>query len=453
MSEEKPTLLNWLGFRTPLDTTKARWLGPAITTFGILVIIAIAGSTLKQFLAAVWGLDEFTSDADQHTAIRNSGLAAVAVFGLPFLIWRTLVGQQQANIAKQSHITDQINKAVENLGATREIKRQRLRDNGKRAYERNPRTRKDDFSRPIYETITEPNLEVRIGGILALERIGKQNPSEHIQIMEILCAYIRENARQQVASDVRLDAEGIPTSNKLVFPRDDIASALTVIARRPKSLRAVEQKPHETDGKPFRLNFFGADFRGIKLRNRDFESANLERSLLQGADFSDSKLQRASLKAAKMQRASFAHAKMQRVNLDFVVAQQTSFFNADLRGATVLMAKMQGAVLSSARMQGAGLTHVEFSDSTTFDRAKLDAAAVRAMELPDGELLPEQIQNCFGDVTVRLPHGWETPEHWSQAMLLWKPEPSKSEFHQAWHAWQDKIGFDRETFELKHPSK
>ena len=35
---------------------------------------------------------------------------------------------------------------------------------------------------------------MRIGAILTLERISRDNPGEHIRVMDILCAYIRENA-------------------------------------------------------------------------------------------------------------------------------------------------------------------------------------------------------------------------------------------------------------------
>ena len=39
---------------------------------------------------------------------------------------------------------------------------------------------------------TAPNLEVRVGAILTLERIARDNPGDHIRVMDILCAYIRE---------------------------------------------------------------------------------------------------------------------------------------------------------------------------------------------------------------------------------------------------------------------
>jgi hypothetical protein len=45
--------------------------------------------------------------------------------------------------------------------------------------------------------LTEPNLEVRIGSIYALERIARDSDRDHIQIMEIVCAYVRKNSPVQ----------------------------------------------------------------------------------------------------------------------------------------------------------------------------------------------------------------------------------------------------------------
>ncbi len=38
------------------------------------------------------------------------------------------------------------------------------------------------------------NLEVRLGGIYALERIARDSPKDHWTIMEVLTAYVRENS-------------------------------------------------------------------------------------------------------------------------------------------------------------------------------------------------------------------------------------------------------------------
>jgi hypothetical protein len=51
-----------------------------------------------------------------------------------------------------------------------------------------------------------PNIEVRLGAILALERIAQDSTAtdegrDHVRVMEILCAYIRENAPASEAQD------------------------------------------------------------------------------------------------------------------------------------------------------------------------------------------------------------------------------------------------------------
>jgi len=65
-------------------------------------------------------------------------------------------------VAEQGHITDRFTKAIEQLGAT---------------------TAKN-----------EPNVEVRLGAIYALERIARDSARDHWTIMEVLTAYVRKNA-------------------------------------------------------------------------------------------------------------------------------------------------------------------------------------------------------------------------------------------------------------------
>ncbi|MDZ7906299.1 MAG: hypothetical protein U5N55_11405 [Cypionkella sp.] len=107
----------------------------------------------------------------------------VAILGAPFLIWSTVIKHQTLRYQKEGHITDRISKAVEQLGAEKTVK-------------------KDE------QTVesSEPNIEVRIGGILSLERIAQDstahdNGRDHVRVMEILCAYIRENAPASGAKD------------------------------------------------------------------------------------------------------------------------------------------------------------------------------------------------------------------------------------------------------------
>ena len=83
-------------------------------------------------------------------------------------------------------IRTQINKAVEGLGTDKIRKKSATSSKGE--------------SRSLEETL--PNIEVRVGAILSLERIARTHLSEHIRIMEILCTYIRENAPASEAPEL-----------------------------------------------------------------------------------------------------------------------------------------------------------------------------------------------------------------------------------------------------------
>lgn len=55
---------------------------------------------------------------------------------------------------------------------------------------------KIDYKQPLFEEITVENIEVRLGALYALERISQDSERDNIQIMEIICAYLRENSRK-----------------------------------------------------------------------------------------------------------------------------------------------------------------------------------------------------------------------------------------------------------------
>lgn len=437
---------------------------------------------LALLLTVLWALFrivvEFPAvDADQDgTNLRWHVLSLVGLLtalgglvGTPLALIRVFTNERQTSVAEQSHLTDQINKAVENIGA-----------------------RHSDGT---------PNLEVRIGGLLALERISKLNPGEHIQIMEILCAYIRENARAQVAAEVTLDDKGVPTSDKAITLRDDLLTAFDIIDRRDDTRRAIE------DG-TFRLNFDYADFRGLNLSTRRLERATLKNARLQGADLSRAEMrganlrlaemngadlrlaemqgaslsgaktqgadlrwtkmqeanlrlaemQGASLRGAKMQGADLHEAKMQRTDLRGTEMQGAKILRVQMQGADLRLAKMQEANLSLAKMQGADLGGADMDQHTTLTAANFQGAAANDIDFTPVSIATEQLNQLFADASVKRPDGagpydpgW--PDHWAKTELDWDWWHDRSEFHKAWHAWQDEIGFDRETFEIKQPEE
>jgi len=82
----------------------------------------------------------------------------------------------------------------------------------------------DRFSKAI-ELLGNQQIEVKLGGIYALEQIAKDAPKKyHWTVMEVLTAFVRENA--PLKKEEEGEKEEIP---KL---RTDIQAALTVIGRR-----------------------------------------------------------------------------------------------------------------------------------------------------------------------------------------------------------------------------
>jgi len=138
----------------------------------------------------------------------------------------------------------------------------------------------------------QPNLEVRLGGIYALERIARDSPRDHWTIMEVLTAYVRQNARwipaapqvEELAHGEKDTTPSLPTT-----PRTDIQAILTVLGRRTPRQEWLE---------PVRLdlsetNLWGADLVGANLENVSLSGAPLEGADLSETDLSFEQLQTA----------------------------------------------------------------------------------------------------------------------------------------------------------------
>ncbi|MEP4031946.1 pentapeptide repeat-containing protein [Roseibium polysiphoniae] len=306
----------WLGIRRFPDLTKARPLG---AFFGMLLVLTglalllMAIIAFAQLFMAVIGLGPFGGDAT-GAAIRNIGLVLVAVFGAPFLVWRSIVAQKQVDIAEQGQITDRINKAVEGLGAE---KVQKIVDEKPRFRKKGGQWMTDAdgvvvtairpdgkplVERSVYE-ISVPNLEVRIGSIYALERIAKDSLRDHLQIMEILCAYVRENSR----------VEGLTPADEIIERpdvRSDLQVAITVLGRRSDRQMAKERSSK------FRLDLQGSDLSGVDFSGGDFSAAKFHRCRLEASIFVDCHLSATQFFGSLLNYSDFARANLEGTRFD-----------------------------------------------------------------------------------------------------------------------------------------
>nr|WP_290224229.1 pentapeptide repeat-containing protein [Trichocoleus desertorum] len=234
------------------------------------------------------------------------------------------------------------------------------------------------------EQLGNESLQIRLGGIYALERIAKDSDSDYWPVMEVLTAFIREDTRSREGKVMgKLQNFSIST---------DIQAALTVLGRRAKSYGK---------GEKYRVDLGGTDLRGANLLGANFEGANFRNSNLQRVYFEEANLTGAMLKGVQLQgasltRANLSNALLWEVDLEktFVIDanfQQATIMNANLRnaqfwgvefqGATFTVSTFEGAILKDVKFQDAHLKDVNFNKAslmaTNFEGAKCHATSFR----------------------------------------------------------------------------
>ena len=294
------------------------------------------------------------------------GALLAALLGAPFLVWGTVLKQRTVDFQKEGHITDRINKAVEQLGAektisyvARNISRPSVPPEEWQEHHINEyvdqlqkidskiasvdRHLDEDFKYGDWEVFTEtvPNIEVRIGAILSLERIAQDstrydNGRDHVRVMEILCAYVRENTATP-SLEPELDEDGPFT------PRTDIQISIDVIKRRRKEQIDIEA------GERYRLDLRRCDFRGVDLSLGSFRGAILAQSRfdcasMRSADFSGARFDGSVLNYLDCIETKFTGADMRRCRIDRPDPRPGGFIS------TINMGNLTGLSLISANI-------------------------------------------------------------------------------------------------------
>jgi hypothetical protein len=141
------------------------------------------------------------------------------------------------------------------------------------------------------------DLDVRIGGIHALERVAHDSPADHAAVMETLAAFIREHSQPQWAPP---DPAGQVRERPL---RPDVQAAMTAIGRRLA----------ERDTRPIDLT--RADLADVDLTGADLTGADLGGAGLAGADLTAAKLTGANLADTDLTRADLTRTDLTRTEL------------------------------------------------------------------------------------------------------------------------------------------
>jgi len=215
------------------------------------------------------------------------------------------------------------------------------------------------FTRAI-DQLGSDKLEIRLGGIYALERIARDSAKDHWPIMEVLTAYVRENARWREEPRGRegLDGEqegnGAPTSLTAILERDqrhrtigrqenkpptDIQAILTVLGRRTRAHETREDQRLDLRGVDIRgASLIDAHLAGALLVGAHLEDADLINAHLEETNLREAHLEGARLHGAHLERANLAAARLEGAFLTGAYLEWTNFFNAHLEGADLTSA-------------------------------------------------------------------------------------------------------------------
>ena len=240
--------------------------------------------------------------------LRNVILAVGAMVAIVLAIWRSIVAERQAAAAQQQAVA-----------AQRTLTR-------------------DRFHKGV-EMIGSSVLSVRLGGIYALDDLAEEYQWYHVQVMRVLCAFVRNPPHAHDA------------------PRPDVQYAVSVIGRQTIQLEKESG---------YRPDLSHANLRGLKMGQMNFsgcnfEGADLSDATLKCCDLSGAHLDEATLRGTTLDGANLEKASLTEANLtDVKSAVSANFTNAVLQSANLSYANLQGAEFRHSTLDGADLTGTVF---------------------------------------------------------------------------------------------
>ncbi len=239
----------------------------------------------------------------------------------------------------------------------------------------------DRFSQAISHLASD-RMEVRLGGIYTLERLGQESPAEHWTIIEVLTAFVRERSSKQPESILTLESSrtGITKRRLNRLPRisTDVQAVMTVLNRRDVS-RDLADRPIELR----ESNLRAADLNGVELWGADLWKVNLREAQLWQAKLAGAFLGRANLSEASLWKANLEGAYLWKANLEGANLSEANLGAANLEGSNLQGANLQQTNLINADLRLAiGLTHQQLSKAICDETTQLPDY----IELASGEL-------------------------------------------------------------------
>ncbi len=173
------------------------------------------------------------------------------------------------------------------------------------------------FSKAV-ELLGSDELELRLGGIYALERIARDSQKDHWTVMEVLTAFVRANSHKKLEQPELAE-------QKSEKPREDIQAVLTLIGNR----EWVETEENK------KLNLHAVNLANYNLKGLNFNKANFSEANLNGANLTKTKLKKTSLNYANLSFSVLIGAELEGAFLVAANLEKADLFQADLTAAIV----------------------------------------------------------------------------------------------------------------------
>ena len=206
------------------------------------------------------------------------------------------------------------------------------------------------FSKAI-EQLGSDKPEVILGGIYTLERIARDSEPDQWTIMEVLTAFVRQNAPIIKENE----SQSPEDQEKLLKLRISIRACLTVIG---------ERKHPDLENKYL-------DLTEVNISGFNLKKANLYGANLYGANLTEAYLFRADLTGAVLYGAVLTGANL---------------IKANLTEANLTKANLTGADLTEADLTGAYRLEPDWITEVLLTEADLEGAILTGAIMPDGSV-------------------------------------------------------------------
>jgi uncharacterized protein YjbI with pentapeptide repeats len=272
-----------------------------------------------------------------------SGLAAVIALIFTALSVQATKGQlhvtqHQLQVAEQGQITDRYNAAIANLASG--------------------------------------SIDVRLGGIYALQRLMQDSPRDQATIVAVLCAFARDkiasNTKPQKSAAPKPQKSAAPKPQKSAAPKPQTSPAPSLPTDAQAALTVVGTRKTANDGHTIAIDLNHVVLTGAQLERMHFAGANLAGATLTGANLSSTDLTGATLTGTTL--------------------TSTDLTGANLTGTTLTGAKLDHATLTDTKLTGANLTDASLDHATLAD-TNLAGANLLGANLVGAELSHENMPN------------------------------------------------------------